>query len=349
MQKPLDINDIFKKDPVRSILFLLIEFGSTKEGLRPLHFRYALEKKYPPHDKKDIELQRNIQKMKEFFGERLEDLYNSLYITKDCINSKEHLSYYLNLLGPRHLKVMDKRGGGKQSRYYLKSDFLKEGIRLQNKLIMDSFPKTRIKKFTTLENKESLSKKQNHVIYGLSDEIYKKFYSEDRKLVEKNLYDIEKKIKEIEDINKKFLLDEVNKRLKKFYNQTKSDKIKSILHEKSSDFFNMFIQVYKNQKLSGRSEKRFWTDFFWLFKVSEDHALKSIGNTQLKETCKKFSENNFGQDYNLSWDEISEMIAWGWKNIDLYDLVLPANIAFSSFHGDTNYFNIDFKDYFAKR
>ena len=91
------------------------QYKFKKNGLRPLHLRYALEKEYPPQGKtdEDIELQHNIRRMEEFFEDRLKDLYNNYCITKGCIHSREHLNYYLKILGKNHLNAIGKKGQGK--------------------------------------------------------------------------------------------------------------------------------------------------------------------------------------------------------------------------------------------
>lgn len=343
MKKPLTLENIFIKEPVRSILNLMIEFAGKKEGLKPLHFRFALEKNYPPSDiiNKDTELEHNIRLMKNFFENRLDDLYNRMYIEKSCINSKEHLNYYLRILGKDHLNVIEKNGEGKKSRYKFRADFYREGIRLQNNFVLGSFSQDKIKKFTMRsdqtneENKDEIS---NHVIYGLSEKMYKKFTHSDKKIIEKNLFDIEKKIMEIEEIKMKILWVEIKRRLKNFYYSSKSNNIKIVLKEKSFEFFVMFIDAYKDQKYSSTPRDRFWIDFFWLFRISGDEAIKAIGYKHMKDSCKGFSEKYFDKDYELSWDDIKEMIEWGWKNIDLYDFVFPMSIAFSRYCGYGNYF-----------
>ena len=70
-----------------------------------------------------------------------------------------------------------------------------------------------------------------------------------------------------------------------------------------------------------------------------------MGNDEhMKKLCKWFNEKYFDMGHRLSWEDIREMLEWGWKNMDLYDFVFPMSIAFSRYIGYENYFKTDTMD-----
>jgi hypothetical protein len=143
MKTPITKKNMFKKEPTRSILNLIIEYKNI--GLRPMFIRFALETEYatPEQIKEDSELARNVSRMKKFFGDRLKRLHQTDRIAKGCINSREHLNYYLQLLR-RTLGVIEKKGEHKKVRYIIKQCYYNEGKRSLDITVLDHYSLTDI-------------------------------------------------------------------------------------------------------------------------------------------------------------------------------------------------------------
>jgi hypothetical protein len=142
MKKPITKKNMFENEPTRSILNLLIEF---EKSLRPMYIRYALKEEYAPQERinKELELTRNVSEMKEFFGDRLERLYQTGRIVKGCIHSREHLNYYLKIL-ERKLGVIETEGKKKKTKYIIKPCYYNEGKRSLDKAVLDHYSLTDI-------------------------------------------------------------------------------------------------------------------------------------------------------------------------------------------------------------
>lgn len=92
-RKKLTVEEIIGKwqKQYMSIIFLTVHFqDQDKDGLRLLHFRYALVKKLDMTPE-------NQQKMKDFFGWKLRCLYDITDVRK-CISTTGALSGYLKRL-----------------------------------------------------------------------------------------------------------------------------------------------------------------------------------------------------------------------------------------------------------
>ena len=84
-KKKLSFNDVIEKWKLDyiSIIFLTIHYQDKQDGLRLLHYRYALVKK-------DVISAKWKQEIKEFFGWKLKQLYNLREIRK-CITTRQNL------------------------------------------------------------------------------------------------------------------------------------------------------------------------------------------------------------------------------------------------------------------
>lgn len=139
MKKPRTPENIFEEEPTRSILNLLIAYKDV--GLRPMYIRYALENDHTKQEEKkeNGESGRNISRMQEFFGHKLENLEKTSLIKRDCIKSREHLNYYLRLLGEKNLGVIEKKGEYKGVVYLIKDESYIEGRKHHDKVILDYY------------------------------------------------------------------------------------------------------------------------------------------------------------------------------------------------------------------
>jgi len=94
------LNDVIYrwKKPYISIIFLTLnyqdKFKDKKNGLRLLHYRYALVKN---HKIKSLTGLLGLENMKQFFGYKLRELYTMKEVEK-CITTTNNLSKYLNNL-----------------------------------------------------------------------------------------------------------------------------------------------------------------------------------------------------------------------------------------------------------
>ncbi len=350
MKEKLTLETIFKKEPTRSILNLLIEFQDKKEGLKQMHFRYALEKRYATSTqiKDDPEVNCNIIRMKDFFGDRLDYLVQNNRIKKECINNRQQLDYYLKQLGEKNLHMITKIGNGKKrARYQLRKDIYYEGIRIQNKEAFDFFSRDRIMSFPV---KSSYRK---NIVYGLSKRLFDTFNDTKKNIIKENIEEIEKRVKEIEEMKFKKLEEEWIDRIDKFCNETNNDKITKAFKENYWQFLALFDQAILNFCRSGPETSQMATKEEYIFytlgiakksfrgfipkQLSDEfkRLQKEEEGKYSKATIHKFtkvwSELFFRKDYGFTLTEIKKIVEWAWKYAkDEYESH-PFGIAFSSY------------------
>jgi hypothetical protein len=170
-------DNIFELPKYRSILNLLIGFQRHKGGLEAKHLRYALIKNHDNLDKKTS--------LKAFYGNALDEMIKQGHIERDCISSKYNLNKKLNTLW--ELGVISYKYRKKRRVYTINKKFLKEGIRIFNKEVIDEYP---IDEISYVDDGTF----RRYIIYGLEEETFKSNSRE----IKKHLQEINKHIMEIE-------------------------------------------------------------------------------------------------------------------------------------------------------
>jgi len=346
--------NIFEKPPYKSILNLLIEFQDKefqgKKGLKPIHFRYALEKGYKNSNKYLIKS--NVRKLEKFFGYQLNNLIRTGKIVPDCITSRQNLSKFLNNLKHPPINAIESNGDKQDVRYIIKKEFYYEGIRIQNKRVIDYFYPNEIKRYSSKLDKDG---PYVQIIYGLPPEIYEKFTNKEKEDIEKCIKKIEKEFlligRKIEESLQKLRNVDGDKRIKIFLNDAKSEEIKRLLKEKQHKFWeNIHSAITSNSFYKGlwfmetpdankMGKTIFYQSLGWIFDVPEGDGKRYISivypnrdnldrfirdfeigppreltEREMKSYCKAWSEHFFSKDYELSLSDINEILSWGWEN-----------------------------------
>lgn len=189
--KPTKSN-IFFIEPYKTILNLIIYFQNHKHGLTFEHLKKILLKEY------------NINSFKIYFGNKIHivyDLIKSNKIKPNQITSSTNLSNFLyNLL---ELKVIKKEKIGKKYIYKINKKYLKEGIRLENKYLLESCDLEDILFFNkSIKNTQLISR---HVFYGFSKKLYNFLLPDTKKEIEEHLKIIEEHLTKIDNIKSDIL------------------------------------------------------------------------------------------------------------------------------------------------
>lgn len=320
----LTTENIFEKTPYKSILNLLIEFQGKdfqgKKGLKPIHFRYALEKGYKDSEKPQV--MSNIKRLKTFFGDRLDYLIEEHRIVPECITSRQNLTKFLNNLKNPPIRAIEKTGSKSDVRYRIKEEFYYEGIRIENKRAFDSYPLDRILWV-------SYDYPQRHqVIYGISQRILKCFTKEEKNIIEKILGNVDKQLKKVQDVRDGVSERECVKRLNHFFDNTKSEKIKKLIRERgilirsrNPSPYEPFAfakkgTLYAEWKEHNHSGIRF-LDFLKNIVDKEDRP--AAGKRTVTE-CRFWSELHFNKNYGFSPEDIQEIERWWKDNDDIMDI-----------------------------
>jgi hypothetical protein len=190
MRKAVTKDNVFKLEPYRSILNLLIEYQEPNGGLEAKHFRYALIK---DHDKDNLH-KWTYAGMQSFFGDRLLNLFNKGLVKKDCITSRNALNNFLTTLC--NLKVISRTKRGKKVKYKISKVYSLLGERIFNKQAFDWYNNLKV-----IEDEIGMPVK--HYIYGLNDEIYNSLSKEDRVKINQHLGRITDNLFDIDQIIKK--------------------------------------------------------------------------------------------------------------------------------------------------
>ena len=366
MRPKLTMENLFRQPHYKSVLNLLIEFQDKefqdKTGLRPLQFRYALEKGYK--DSKDVRVKVNIDRLKKFFGSRLDILTNNGQIVPDCIKSKYGLSKFLRNLKNPPISAIGSSGSHSDIRYRTKKDFYTEGIRIQNKSAFDLFPQDKIMIFP------SKSRPVKHLVYGLSEKIYDNFDIDDKEVIQNCLKEMEKNINKIENTKIKVMSEELKKKTGIFLDKTQSETVKKALEEQCSELWISIMKVLlcntgENKDIRNTWDVRFSKQAFfyilgWIFKVPEEKAFPkrikyhpvinppqgielynfiadlpsesiNLSQNEVEKYLKAWSKNFFYKDYKFSVDDVKEIIEWCWSIRELFFDFLPISIAFSRY------------------
>lgn len=321
--------NIFNKPHYKSIIRLLIEYQDKefqkKTGLKPVQFRYTLEKNYqnpkfcpickkkytsvkskhcPKCDSKleiDSRIKSTIKKLEPWFGEKLIELSDTKAIISECITSKQNLKKFLDNLERPPLKALYKTGQKPDIRYHLKKEFYNEGIRLENKDGIDACPQKDIR-YVPIKNKRidgSESRVGGHVIYGLSDEIYNNMFDDkDREFVQNGLKRINRFLDKLYDLKMSKYLEEEKRRLQRLLNSTNSNEIKRFI-KKDGVFLSgeIYNGVVINQDMEDtiditQSKKYFFLKFGIPFKMQPGKTLPPVYiHKELLEALHKYFFN----------------------------------------------------------
>jgi len=189
---------MIRKDPYKSIINILVQYQNNPKlkyrggGLMARHFRYALIK---GHDEINFE-KSTFEGLKHFFQLTLQPLEGLKRITVGCIKSKGHLNVVLRRLRDRGVIKPDKRYGIR--RYKIDKQFLQEGEMI---MVLDNLQ--RFNKFNTYTFNLPES---DYFLYGISKDAFFSFHENQRVKIKENLIEVEKLIKEIDEIRVSKLL-----------------------------------------------------------------------------------------------------------------------------------------------
>ena len=351
-RQKLTAKNIFEKIPYKSILNLLIEFQDKdfqgEKGLKPLHFRYALEqnyqkpkltfclickKKYPNikskncpkcHTKLEIDprVKSNINRLKPFFGEELDYLINTNRIVPGCITSRQNLTKFLNNLKNPPIMAIEKIGSNADARYHIKKEFRFELMRIDNKTAFDSYSLDEILYFFYDYPH------RHQAIYGISQRLLKCFTKEEKDIIEKIMGNVDKQLKKIQDVRDGVSERECVKRLNHFLDNTKSEKIKKLIRERgilirsrdpSPDEPSVFDKkgtLWAEWKEHNHSGIRF---LVFLKNIVDKENRPAAGKRTVTE-CRFWSELHFNKNYGFSSDDIQEIERWWKDNDDIMDI-----------------------------
>lgn len=351
-RQKITTKNIFEKTPYKSILSILIEFQDKdfqgKKGLKPLHFRYALEqnyqkpklafclickKKYPNikskncpkcHTKLEIDprVKSNINQLKTFFGKEIDYLIDTNRIVPGCITSRQNLTKFLNNLKNPPIMAIEKIGSNADVRYRIKKVFSSELMRIDNKIAFDSYPLDEIL-FFLYEYPH-----RHQAIYGISRRLLKCFTKEEKNIIEKSLGNVDKQLKKIQDVRDGVSERECVKRLSHFLDNTKSEKIKKLIQERGILIRNRFPSpcepfafakkgtLYAEWMEHNRSGIRF-SVFMKNIIGKED---RPAADKRTVTECRFWSEIHFNKDYDFSPEDIQEIERWWKDNGDIMDI-----------------------------
>ena len=111
----MKIAELMKKPHYKSIINLTFHYTKKGKALRQLHYRYALIANHDNIQNTDL-----LKKMKKFFGNDLEKLYNDRKIIKNSITSRKNLNNFLNKLCSPNRNVLEKHSINNQDyKFYL--------------------------------------------------------------------------------------------------------------------------------------------------------------------------------------------------------------------------------------
>ncbi len=347
-RQKLTTKNIFEKTPYKSILSLLIKFQDKdfqgKKGLKPLHFRYALEQNYQKpkltfclickkkylnirskncpkcHTKLEIDprVKSNINQLKPFFGEELDYLINTNRIVPGCITSRQSLTKFLNNLKNPPIMAIEKIGSNADVRYRIKKAFSSELMRIDNKTAFDSYSLDEIL-FFLYEYPH-----RHQAIYGISQRLLKCFTKDEKNIIEKILGNVDKQLKKIQDVRDRVSERECVKRLNHFLDNTKSEKIKKLIQERGILIRNRYpppskgtlYAEYMEHKRSGMHSIRFLE---FLKNIIDKEDRPTAGKRTVTE-CRFWSELHFNKNYGFSPEDIQEIERWWKDNNDIMDI-----------------------------
>jgi len=249
MREKITRNNMFDREPTRSILNLLMEF----HGKEDIYFRDMYDVLNPrSYDNQseisdDLEFQHNRERRKRIFGDILDKIYAPIYYKGDmfaslvkqgCITNKRQLRYYISVLGEKGLNVIGQKGYAKKARYFIKETIYREAVRIQNQMALDIFPRNMI-------IKNSYDTKRTDVLYGLSE----KLFNAHKKSITNNLEEIEKRIRNIEKIKDEDLMRQVKWRITNFIDKLPNGNIKEAFEYNGYNFWvtTQYVLMFRSK------------------------------------------------------------------------------------------------------
>lgn len=290
---------------------MLIEYQDEefqgRKGLRPLHFRYALERGYKDSDK--CQVKANVKRLKKFFGNRLNILIKEGQIVQDCIPSRQALTKILNNLSRPPISAIVKKSGKLEVRYYIKPAFRNEGARIQNIGIINNFSGQQIREFIDQEMGVKA------VCYGFSENLYKS-------LNESELKEFRDGMGEIQSIHETLA---TLKRCKSY----------EIWEGKINDFINKTENFYIKKMLESEDlVQEFGRNLFDKIMISVvfSHMLNQAPEENIADSVYDFFTDEDAEQYGLKHSDIEKVEKFVDDNLDFFmQDAYPYNIAISSF------------------
>lgn len=285
MPAPLNPEKIFTDEPYRSIMNLLTEF---KEGLGLKDIQYALMKDHylsvigaDVHNRLDERVEELVRsdkvkkyKMKIIKRKKKRSRKNKEEHDK-AANIRNNVFNFLKKLSNPKINAIYKE----HKKYKIREDFRNEGLRLQNKSALDFFSQDKIMDFSIK------SRPAKHILYGLSTEIYDKFSSDEKNIIQESLEKMGENIGVIEKIKIKTMLNELEERTNLFLNKTQSERIKKALKEHHSALWDAAQIAILDNSLrdkgiqnqwkihSSISKLTFYCALGWIFTFPEEEDL----------------------------------------------------------------------------
>jgi DNA-binding Lrp family transcriptional regulator len=247
----LTVDNVYFKEPTRSILNLLMEYHRHGNGLEAKHFRYALSDEYDSskNTSHDLQVEYNIKKLQEFFGIKLEKLYDNGEVIRGCITSRSNLNYYLKRLV--ELGVIKKiKKIGKIAKYGFSNEYYREIIRNDNIKILNIYDQKSISIFN-----ENDSEDLKNILYGISDNLFDSLSKSKKNEIKKHIHEIQEHIRRIykikmERINRIYL-----KKIKKILSDEKIKKSNNIKLDKNMKFLKLINTFNEYNKMRRVNKK----------------------------------------------------------------------------------------------
>jgi len=307
MKQKVSVENIFQKKQYKSILNLLIDFQNKEfqgcTGLRPIQFRYPLEKGY-----KDTLDPKNRRKLKEFFGSRLDVLIKRGSVVPDCITSRNTLSQFLRTLKDPPLNAIVSTGRHMDIRYRIVPDFYYQGLQLDNINVLRNFNHDQIQEIV-------LGIAPSHIkfiVYGFDNMLRHKYLSEETKTkIDRATRKIIAGYTELHSCKVGTIAEICKKELIKFRRETKSVRLKELIPE---DAIHRELALYHI--------------FYYPFSIAFFDLVEK--NNGVKPTRKEISSfvHKMCSDpqYNiLEPEDIEEIVDFGCRNADFFTYAHPWN------------------------
>ena len=241
----ITLNNVFDKDKhYHDILYLLIEFhnndGLTFEQLRYILVNQQCLKATPLRVINFLTNPKNQN--------RLQPLIDTKKIKLNAIKSEKSLNNFLKRLlpptdkNPKGLNIIKKDSRNKKPRYKIRKNFLIEGLRIQHKLNLDDYKSSHIISYTA-DFKEIPPYKESPVsviLYGIN----KNIHTQNKKEINKHIYEIENHLREIERIKATIITDKFQEMLEKICDKYNNEKLKKYVKKRFDEFLQ--LDEFKN-------------------------------------------------------------------------------------------------------
>jgi hypothetical protein len=320
----------FLKDKTYSSILNVLKIAPTfniyfKNGLKPGQLMHLIVWGY----KTDFS-----RKLLDDFRKYIQEnryLNNKIKLDQEIAGKTPHQGF-------RHyLNNLEKTGWiirGNKGRILLSKKYENELFKLENKEILNFYSQNQIMKISIKSNKrlhESLI--ETHILYGISNDMFNKMSNDYKETIHSNLDKIDESFRNIQEIKQKYQfeiseeLDNITEKLKKSID---NEKIKQIPKKKNDLIWIKILGRLMDLQYSGKDictlKKK---DFFYQFGsevIKKEKAVDAyIG------AGKEWSLEYLGEDYDLTLDDVFNIINWAWDNRDIFGMYLPIEIAYSRF------------------